>query len=194
MHRACLALRWTLAFAIGLLSVPLVGGIALAPQASAADCREHQYAVYLSPGHQQGVRWGGYHVTITEFNANHVCNRSMKTLLHQAWNEVQGGKPFSFKSKIRKDYREQRLNTQWGVAFNSGLLTGKLKPRLQQQGFLGVKSHWHISLYSDTGQQAIRKFETLKDVPWRLFVVRKPDKMCQEHGTNCPRDFWEEIN
>ena len=196
MHRACPSLGTHFSHAIryGLFIVAAIGSIVLPSQAS-ADCREHQYAVYLSPGYQPGVRWGGYHVTITEFNADHVCHGSMKDVARHAWSEAQGGKPFSFKSKSRKDYREAHLPQGWGVSFKSGVLTNKLKPQLQKHGFKGVKSAWHISLYSDSGAQAVHKFEaSLKDRPWHLFVVRKPDKACQEHGTNCPGDYWEEIN
>jgi hypothetical protein len=35
--------------------------------------REHKYAVYLSPGYEENVKWGGYHVTITGFSNSHAC-------------------------------------------------------------------------------------------------------------------------
>lgn len=193
LHRACSG-----TIRIGLIVV-LLASIAMPMPAAAADCRSHSYAVYLSPGYEPGVRWGGYHVTITEFSPNHVCNGSMKDVLRHAWRDVQHGKPFSFESKKSKDYWPQELihpwGRAWGVGFNSGLLTHQLKPKLQKSGFVGVKSHWHVSLYADSGSQAVRKFETtLKGRPWHLYVVRKPDKACQEHGTNCPRNDWEAID
>ncbi|MBC1298309.1 hypothetical protein GNF11_25940 [Nostoc sp. UCD122] len=33
---------------------------------------EHEYAVYLSPGYEKDVQWGGYHVTITRFSNSHA--------------------------------------------------------------------------------------------------------------------------
>lgn len=192
LHRSCLA-----ALRVGLIAVPLLGSVAT--PAAAADCRTHSYAVYLSPGYEPGVRWGGYHVTITEFSPNHVCKGSMKDVLSHLWRDVQHGRPFSFESKKSKDYWPQELShpwgRAWGIGFNSGLLTQQLKPKLQKSGFVGVKSHWHVSLYGDSGPQAVRKFETtLKGRPWHLYVVRKPDKACQERGTNCPRSDWEAID
>ncbi len=190
------------------LFITMLVGIALPNHAWAGDCpRKHEYAVYLSPGYQPGVPWGGYHVTITEFSANHVCHGdkgSMKQVLRKVWRDVQGSQSFSFQSKSRKDYWPRRgsqyiaatgLGIEWGVGFNSSLLTNKLKPELQKEGFLGLKSHWHISLYSHTENEAIQKFEaTLKNKPWQLFVVRKPDKQCQANGKSCPAAYWEEIN
>lgn len=193
MSRTYLFLRW-------FFLITLIEGFALANQASAADCpRKHSYAVYLSPGYEPGVRWGGYHVTITKFSKSHVCKRKggMKTALHDVWK-----KPYSFKSKKEgEDYWGEASGGIYGVVFKSDLLTHKLKPELRKQGFEGVKSHWHISLYSDSEAHAVEKFETtrlkeepLKEEPWHLFIVRKPGRACQNHGTHCPRDYWEAID
>lgn len=111
----------------------------LSDNAWAAACRAHQYAVYLSPGYEQGVRWGGYHVTLTGFSANHVCHGSMDAVLRKAWRQAQGGKPYSFQSKInKKDYQAHAFQypwgRRWGISFKSGVLTQKLIPQLREGG------------------------------------------------------------
>ena len=121
MSRTYLFLRW-------FFLITLIGGFALANQASAADCpRKHSYAVYLSPGYEPGVRWGGYHVTITKFSKSHVCKRKggMKTALHDVWK-----KPYSFKSKKEgEDYWGEASGGIYGVVFKSDLLTSQAQTR-----------------------------------------------------------------
>lgn len=174
-------------------------GVVVSDRTSAAACRDHQYAVYLSPGHEDGVRWGGYHATLTGFSASHVCGGSMNAVLQKAWQEAQGGKPYSFRSKTyRKDYREFAIQhpwgRKWGMSFNSNMLTGKLVPLLRKGGFEKLKSHWHVSLYSDDAKAAVSKFESqLKNESWRLWLVRLPDKLCQNEGKGCPQHDWTEI-
>lgn len=160
-----------------------------------ADCRRDKYAVYLSPGFEPYVRWGGYHVTLTGFSANHDCGGSMEAVLRDAWHHAQGGKPFSFESKSRgKDYRakefEHPWGRRWGISFKSKMLTDKLAPMLRKGRFENVKSNWHISLYSSSATGAVHQFEShLKNKPWRLFLVRLPSKSCQDEAKGCINDW-----
>lgn len=56
-----------------------------------------------------------------------------------------------------------------------------------------MKSQWHISLYSDSAQAAVSKFDSrLKNKSWRLYLVQMPDKACQNEGKNCAAN-WIEI-
>jgi len=182
-----------------LVAAAALAGAPLADRASAAACRDHEYAVYLSPGYEKGVRWGGYHATLTGFSANHVCSGSMTSALQKAWRKAQDGKPYSFRSKVyKKDYQERLLQhpwgQKWGVSFNSSMLTRKLMPMLRKAGFEKLKSHWHISLYADNAKTAVSSFEHhLKNKPWKLWLVRLPDKSCQDAGKACPEDGWAEI-
>jgi hypothetical protein len=184
---------------LALLLLPALAGAALIDDARAAGCREHAYAVYLSPGFQKGVRWGGYHATLTGFSANHLCNGSMAQALQKAWRQAQGGKPYSFASKsYKKDYQEILLShsfgKRWGISFKSAMLTRKLAPLLRKSGFEGLKSHWHISLYSDSAKSAVAKFDgELKPKSWKLFLVRLPGKLCQDEGKGCQAHDWTEI-
>jgi hypothetical protein len=183
------------------VALPVLAGALLvcADSALGAGCHEHSYAVYLSPRFQSGVRWGGYHVTLVGFSANHACSGGMTKVLQSAWRQVQGGKPYSFKSKTQgRDYEAHRFQypwgQQWGIAFKSGVLTRKLLPLLRKGGFENLKSHWHVSLYADSAKAAIAKFDgSLKGVPWRLFLVRLPDKLCQDKGKGCRQSDWTEV-
>ncbi|HML30710.1 MAG TPA: hypothetical protein PKE16_18095, partial [Hyphomicrobium sp.] len=164
-----------------ILVAALAGVVATEP-ASASECRARRYAVYLSPHYEKGVRWGGYHVTLTGFSANHVCHGSMEAVLRKAWHEANGGKPFSFDSKIyKKDYREHSFQypegKRWGISFNSGMLSNTLIPLLKKGGFEMLKSQWHISLYSNSAHDAVVMFDShLKHKPWQLYLVPMPDK------------------
>lgn len=181
-----------------VILVAALAGVVATEDTLASECRAHRYAVYLSPGHEIGVRWGGYHVTLTGFSANHVCHGSMEAILRKAWHEANGSKPFSFKSKLyTKDYRERAFQypwgKRWGIGFKSGTLTNKLIPLLKKGGFEMLKSQWHISLYSNSAHGAVAMFDGhLKDKTWKLYLVPMPDKACQDRGTNCAND-WIEI-
>lgn len=182
---------------ISVAVLALLGAAAGALEAR-ADCHPRKYAVYLSPGFEQGVRWGGYHVTVTGFSADHVCSGSMEDVLHKAWRHANGGNPYNFKGKVRgKDYSAKQFVTpkgrMWGIAFKSSMLTHKLTPLLRAGGFKELKSHWHVSLYSKNAQAAVSTFEhQLKDKPWRLYLVPMPGKACQTDGKGCTND-WIEI-
>lgn len=181
-----------------VILVAALAGIAGTEPASASQCRAHRYAVYLSPHYEKGVRWGGYHVTLTGFSANHVCHGSMESVLRNAWHEANGGKPYSFDSKIyKKDYREHPFQYAWGkgwgITFKSGMLTNKLMPLLKKGGFEMPKSQWHISLYSNSAHDAVAMFDRhLKHKPWKLYLVPMPDKACQDQGKSCANN-WTEI-
>jgi hypothetical protein len=128
-----------------VMLLPALGPAIVSDDAWATACRAHQYAVYLSPGYEKGVRWGGYHVTLTGFSADHVCHGSMEAALRKAWRQAQGGKPYSFKSKTyKKDYQALAIKhpwgLRWGVSFKSGMLK-KLTKLLGEDGFKQLKSH-----------------------------------------------------
>jgi V8-like Glu-specific endopeptidase len=163
--------------------------------AESVSCRKHEYAVYLSPGYQEGVRWGGFHATITHFSANHACGRDQKKTVRNAWTKIGGGEFYSFSGKKRKtDYWASNLSTKWGVRFNSSLLDS-LASELKEAGFKAEEPrHWHISLYETTGKAAITTFESkFKNIHWRLFLVQKPNENCQTKGTDCHPEEWELI-
>lgn len=181
-----------------LAVVAVSAGDAATQDALAAGCRAHQYAVYLSPHYENGVRWGGYHVTLTGFSTNHVCHGSMEAVLRKAWQQAQGGRQYSFESKsYKKDYHEHAFQypwgRRWGISFKSGMLTQKLMPLLRAGGFEKLKSQWHVSLYSTSAKDAVAMFDKhLKGKPWKLYLVPLPDKVCQDEGKNCPNN-WTEI-
>ncbi len=33
--------------------------------------KEYEYVLYLSPGYEKSVQWGGYYVTITDYSNSH---------------------------------------------------------------------------------------------------------------------------
>jgi hypothetical protein len=165
--------------------------------------RNHEYAIYLSPGFEKGDHWGGYHVTITGFSNMHASGKSEKNEAKKAWYDANGGKPYSFANKkLGKDYGAVYLGSEygWSIEFYSNTLD-QLAKELNGKGFKNVrnakgsKNHkWHISLYCKTKNDAINKFETyLKNKPWYLFEVRKPSSDCQKHGTNCDKTYWNKI-
>jgi 2'-5' RNA ligase len=166
--------------------------------------RQNEYAIYLSPGFEEGAHWGGYHVTITGFSNEHALGKSEKEEAKKAWNEANGGKEYSFANKKRgKDYWAEDIGNEfgYGIKFYSDTLD-RLAKDLINRKFKDVKFKegsknfiWHISLYCKTKEEAIEKFEKyFKNKPWKLFEVRWPSSDCRNKGTTCNKDYWIEIN
>jgi len=168
------------------------------PQALASLPRENAYAIYLSPGFEKGVGWGGYHVTIAGFSKNHAPGKSEKEEAKNAWDEANGGKVYSFvNKKYNKDYWACYLGKPygWGICFYSDTLDRMAKELIKKK-FDDVRKggNWHISLYCDTKEAAIKRFEKdLKNKPWKLFEVRWPSSDCRDKGKTCNEDYWTEI-
>lgn len=170
-------------------------------QQSAA--RNHEYAIYLSPGFESGRHWGGYHVTITGISDSHALGKSEKKEAQNAWYDANGGKPYSFANKkLGKDYWAKYIGGEygWGIEFYSNTLD-KLSKDLKDTGFDKVRNpkgskgyKWHISLYCSSDKDAIKTFEKyLKDKPWYLYEVREPSLKCQQTGKGCDNTHWVKI-
>lgn len=174
------------------------------------DCsspRDHKYAVYLSPGYEENVKWGGYHVTITGFSNSHACQKSQKTILNNIWKEIHNAHPYSFRKKVEgKDYWIETKHDKNGndlgyrVSFNSDLLD-KFAAKLKQQKFERIKGKkhsksWHITLNissNENSELARAQFDALRKKDWKLWLVREPSKACQCNGEQCDSNYWQEI-
>jgi hypothetical protein len=155
--------------------------------------RTHEYAVYLSPGFRKGVRWGGYHVTVTGFSASHAAGKSQKKILGTAWHKFFRGKAWHFTKKEGIDcWFKRPAHLGWQVNFESKTLQD-LATYLRTHGFKGVRKNWHVSLYGATKAGARHRLAQLKTRDWHLWLVRKPGKECQLHGKGCRADAWEQI-
>lgn len=171
------------------------------PQALAQH--DNEYAIYLSPGFEEGKHWGGYHVTVTGFSDDHAPGKSEKAEARKAWDGANGGKAYSFANKVRgKDYWAEDIGNGYGygIKFKSDTLD-KLAQDLSRKKFKSVRNAdgsknyvWHISLYSKSEKEALETFEKhLKNKPWKLFEVRKPCSDCQSIGKRCDEGYWKEI-
>lgn len=165
--------------------------------------RNHEYAIYLSPGFESGKHWGGHHVTITGFSDSHALGKSEKNEAQNAWNDANGGKPYNFANKkLGKDYWPKYIGGEygWGIEFSS-LTLDKLAKELNDKGFDKVRNpkggknyKWHISLYCNSDKEAIETFEKyLKNRPWSLYEVREPSSKCEHSGKGCDNTYWAKI-
>lgn len=177
---------------------------------------ESEYAVYLSPGYEKDVQWGGYHVTITGFSNSHADKQEQnkRDILKELWKEVNNAQPYSFRNTVEgKDYwikpdsRDKFGRKVYAVCFKSRFLD-ELAERLKNTNFKRVKSDkkvkcheglrencWHITLIKATENESTLRqiFDSLKQKDWKLWLVKKPSQECQYDAKECNPDDWEEI-
>jgi hypothetical protein len=184
-----------------------------------------EYAVILSPGPTPDIRWGGYHVTITGFDNSN----NMKGKVRDAWLAANQNKPdYNFTDKTYSDKPTNNPKKYWtcsmgssacgSICFNSNTLD-KFADNLHKAGFENIKGQkyanqpWHISLYRKNETDARDKFETthlnnfkksLKNLPWHVYVAKKPGKTCSHDNETpppskclesgcCDKSCWTEI-
>ncbi|MGJ5629886.1 hypothetical protein [Nostoc sp. CALU 1950] len=177
---------------------------------------EHEYAVYLSPGYEKDVQWGGYHVTITGFSNFHAYKQDQgkKSIVTEIWKEVNNAQAYSFRNKIEgKDYwikansRDKFGRKVYAVCFKSRCLD-ELGKQLKNKDFKRVKVDskvnchkevggkcWHITLNKFTEDEStVRQlFDSLKQKDWKLWLVKKPSQECQHDAKGCNWIDWQEI-
>ncbi len=97
---------------------------------------------------------------------------------------MNGPGAFSLSNKHKgTDYWAHDLGNGYGICFKSSKLD-KLTFRLNKQKFDnhkelnmvngGYNCRWHVSLYAKTPEEAYKKFDKLKDKPWKLYDVKYP--------------------
>ncbi len=181
---------------VAAVTMSLVLAIATPPAQAQGQSTD---AIYLSPGPQQGVPWGGYHVTVTGFSSGHAPGKSVKHEAAEAWKKVHGAGTFNFENKHKgKDYwacnlgkpqsiSESEIKSEphgYGICFKSDQLDAltmdlsKRKFQNQKQVAMvkGGKGHWHVSLYAKSEADAYKKFEGIKHQSWKLYVVKNQGK------------------
>jgi hypothetical protein len=166
-----------------------------------------EWAVILSPGPQEGVPWGGYHVTITGYSKTNACSRSEQFLSHN-FRAVFSGQPWHLHGKLpnlkrwsQTDPKTKTKTYWWTQTFDSDVLD-QLADQLKNEGFDAVKgpkytdTQWHITLLQTDAEgvrnkavsdKIIDKF-TNKEGPvdWYLWLLPKSNEQCQKYGTQCP--------
>ncbi|MEH2103610.1 MAG: hypothetical protein V7K76_28520 [Nostoc sp.] len=177
---------------------------------------EHEYAVYLSPGYEKDVQWGGYHVTITGFSNFHAYKQDQgkKSIVTEIWKEVNNAQAYSFRNKIEgKDYwikpnsRDKFGRKAYAVCFKSRCLD-ELGKQLKNKNFKRVKVNskvnchkgiggkcWHITLnkFTEDESTVTQLFDSLKQKDWKLWLVKKPSQECQHDAEGCNWSDWQEI-
>ena len=163
-----------------------------------------KWAVILSPGPQQGVPWGGYHVTITGYSNSHACQceerccrcRDLSKILAYYYLTIFQGKSWHLHGNL-PDLRNWK--GVWTQVFPSSMLDG-LAQEIENEGFDRIKgphhasTAWHISLTTQkkASKEIVTEFKHDK-VAWYLWLVPWPGKSCQVDGTDCPLDRWKQI-
>lgn len=184
---------------IGFLLLCLPG---LMNMAFPSTCAAHEkMAVILSPGPQQGVPWGGYHVTVTGYSDRHACiqNNSCGSVLAHEFKSVFHGKPWRLHGDLPLMKKDPHL-ARWIQKFESHTLS-ELAKKLEHAGFDKIKgpAHsgmaWHVTLDHDFSSSRA-KIEELKHhkVDWHLWLVPEPGSACRDKGIDCRPDRWRRIH
>ncbi|MCC3246032.1 hypothetical protein LG047_11920 [Methylocystis sp. WRRC1] len=172
-------------------------------QIPVSQCHANAWGVYLSPGFEPGVRWGGHHVTIAGFNREQACRfgkGGMEMALEQTWRNLHQMRPFRFTNPAdaQNIVVGVMLGKQPVTTFQSPLLN-RLADQLYSRDFKQLhgpkysvkKEPWHVSLYTKT---IYVEWANIKLEPWRLFMVREPSWLCAHKGVDCHKKDWIEVN
>ena len=174
---------------------------------------EQRWAVILSPGPEDGVPWGGYHVTLAGYSNMHACNcdkcglcespqcccDDKETLLRGAFKAFFKNTPWHLHGDLP---RLQNWSGTWTQPFESAALN-RLANYLDQEGFEKIKgpehpdesgrmTPWHITLSEDKTRSAAKVAAFKRNqTDWYLWLVPSPPQECIRAGTNCPT--WHRI-
>ncbi len=172
-------IKWNLSLVAAIVSVIVVG--AMTSFSIAAD---QKWAVILSPGPEDGVPWGGYHVTITGYSDSHtcrwdwgetwVCGDLGKILSHyyhdddlfngEGWHlhdPPHGHLPYLRQWDVERS--EGKTERVWVQTFDSDTLD-TLAGELEHEGFDKIKGPEHTrKIDPNTGK--------VKVTPWHISLT-----------------------
>lgn len=155
-----------------LIVAVMIGCLLVIETPTAIAKAQDTYAIYLSPGPSAGLPYGGYHVTIAGFQ-NKQFTTTMKNEVIAAWTKVNAGKPYNFLNTGGK-FRLINHQLGYGFYFKSKVLNALSTELRKSKDIKGVKyGNWHVTLYQKNAVSAAFLFETLDQLPWTLWEVRK---------------------